>query len=100
MAKKPKPARTRPASVPPGREAPGVELSAAVAIEHANTAVNAPVPPAVQDVLDADPTATAKARQALADRIAAQPPAVDDDEDGPSTPETPPATDPAAGSKE
>lgn len=105
MAKKPKPAPARASSVPPGREAPGVDLSAAVAIEHANKAVNAPVPPPVQAVLDADPRATAAAREARDALLAAAspvPPPADGDEgeEGQTDPQTPPASDQAAGNKE
>lgn len=105
MAKKPKPAPARASSVPPGREAPGVDLSAAVAIEHANKAVNAPVPPQVQAVLDADPAATAAAREAR-DALLAAAPSVqspadgDEGEDGLTDPQTPPASDQVAGNKE
>lgn len=74
MARKPKPPLSSDqddSRVAPGREAPPVDLSAAVAIERANALVNAPTPPAIQAVLDADPAAADEARASLARALAA-----------------------------
>lgn len=74
---------TRPALVGEGRHAPGVDLYAAVAIEHANGLVNAPTPPAVQAVLDAASTDDLiAARALLKERLAQSPAPPSDDPDG------------------
>lgn len=74
---------TQPALVGEGRHAPGVDLYAAVAIEHANGLVNAPTPPAVQAVLDeASSGDILAARALLKERLAQSPATPSDDPDG------------------